>query len=183
MVLDVLHDRENATHPAEHAGRGGAGRAPHAARHFFGGARIPASRRCGGVLRPLREATNILQTDDVVGSAFLPVLHALQRELAEDARFMSEQDAAYKELMPFAESDLRPAAREYRAALRAEYDLVLRHVEPCREAMELAALCDPRFRHMPWTTTSSERLEIRRRFTEKVLDAALADCGVFGLPA
>ena len=127
-----------------------------------------------GVLRPLEEATNIIQTDDVVGSAFLPVLHALQRELAEDALVhVRAGDAAYKELMPLAESDIRPAAREYRAALRAGCDLVLRHVEPCREAMELAALCDPRFRRMPWTTTSSERLEIRRRFTEKVLDAAL----------
>lgn len=45
-----------------------------------------------------------------------------------------------------------------------------RHLDKAREAFELAAVMDPRFKHMPWTRSSEERDRIR----EKVVEAALS---------
>ena len=146
-------------------------RMPHGT--FFGEPEYLLLRDITGVLRPLKEATNMIQTDEVIGSSYLPILHTLVMEMKEEAPVhVRAGDASHKELMPLDEGHLQPAARRYRAALRQELEIVMRHVEPCRESMEITAMVDPRFRHLPWTTSSSERLAMRRRFTDQVVSAA-----------
>ena len=146
-------------------------RMPHGT--FLGEPEYLLLRDITGVLRPLKEATNMIQTDEVIGSSYLPILHTLLMEMKEEAPVhVRAGDASHKELMPLDEGHLQPAARRYRAALRQELEIVMRHVEPCRESMEIAAMADPRFRHLPWTTSASERLAMRRRFTDQVVSAA-----------
>ena len=102
-----------------------------------------------GVLRPLVNATNLMQSDGFMGSSYLPVMHTLKRELSSEIRVqVSAGGMDWKQTMPLAESNLCEPARRFRQKVRDELALVERHVEPCRETMALAAALDPRYKHL-----------------------------------
>ena len=128
-----------------------------------------------GVLRPLVQATNLLQSDGFMGSSYLPIMHTLKHELSVEVPVQVAAGGENpKQTMPVTESGLCEPARLFRAAVRHELGLVERHVEPCREIMSLAAAVDPRYKHLPWLGTYEEKETVRVQFLEEALSLAEA---------
>jgi hypothetical protein len=139
-------------------------------RTFFTEADYAFMNHIVGILRPLKDATNLLQVSAFAGSSFLPIMATLEQQLSPEVPVRVGAGAVdAKKTMLVKESQLFSEARQFRQALSKEFETVRRHIAPCRLVMSMASFSDPRFKHLPWLQTEEEKAEVRAAFLQEVV--------------
>ena len=131
------------------------------------------AREVYGVLLPVQNTSLLLESDELKGSSALPLMALLSRKLAEGAPVQVPTRGQPDVLASVAEGDLSAGAREFRAALRAELETDLGHLQRSRQTLLCASALDPRWKGLSFAS-DEERAQVRQRLLDEAVAAARA---------
>ena len=131
------------------------------------------AREVYGALLPVQNTSLLLEGEQFMGSSVLPLMALLGRKLAEAAPVQVPTRGQPDVLANVAECDMSAGAREFRAALRAELEADLGHLQRSRQTLLCASALDPRWKGLSFAT-EEERAQVRQRLADEALAAARA---------